>query len=598
MKTATTILKRDNTLADFDETKIVNAIAKAGLETGEFGFGVAKTIMEEVVECLDASFGEESIPTVENVQDIVETEIFRAGHIMIGKAYVLYRSKRHDVRNLDRGLDMIDEYLEGTDWRLKENSNMSYSLQGLNNHISGAVSAKYWLEKIYQKGIGNAHKSGDLHAHDLSMLSRYTYFGKEVVIAKHRGQVSVLSFEQLYELVEEPEQVLNAADDAWGKYPDPGLQVLDRLGWTNVTRLVRKRKNGKLRFVKNRGGRSVIVTDNHPMMTIRGQVESKDIVIREDRLFTADVPRLLGMEPLFNNDTIDLVAELVNRGLGGRATDKPYFNGLALGDTIPEGDGTVHTLTFTAPRFIRLTQGFGFFLGMLLAEGYLTYDNDSYCTSLTSRKLNEMQRANQGLMENGWAGIITLKSNGMYKLRVRNRLLRFLLEAVFKIRPGSRHKTLPIGMLTYHKPFLTGVVAGLLDGDGTRNGSTSIQLRMACRTLLEQLAIALPFLGLFPRDRNCEGVGSERQYNGRTIHQNYPLYGLGFRKMEGVPLPAVMYEALQDSKRAWQDETVDSWHIVLNSKETEVPDDYIYDVTTETHTLLVNGMLNHNCTGQ
>ena len=173
MKRENTNVKRDNTLANFDAEKIVNAIAKAGIETCEFGFGVAKTITEDVVASLDCSFIEGAIPTVENVQDIVETEIFRAGYIKTGKAYVLYRSKRSDVRNLDRGLDMIDEYLEGSDWRLKENSNMSFSLQGLNNHISGAVSAKYWLEKIYSKALGNAHKSGDLHAHDLGLLGAY-----------------------------------------------------------------------------------------------------------------------------------------------------------------------------------------------------------------------------------------------------------------------------------------------------------------------------------------------------------------------------------------------------------------------------------------
>ena len=416
-----TIKKRDGRVVPFDPQKITDAIAKAGMATEEFGFGVSKTIMEEVVDKLGVQFEDapnDVMPDVERVQDLVEDEIFRAGFVQAGKAYVRYRGNRADVRNLDRGLDMIGEYLEGSDWRLKENSNMSFSLQGLNNHLSGAVSAKYWLDKVYPPEIGQAHKDGDMHTHDLSMSYGNTYFGKEVVVAKKHGRVLVLSFEQLYDLVEVPEQALNAADDAWAKYPEPGLQVLDRSGWTNVTRLVRKKKNCKLRFVKNRGGRSVIVTDHHPMITMRGQVESRKVTVREDRLFTADVPHLLRAESLFANDAVDLVAELVNHGLQGRVTDKAYFNGIALGETVPEGDGTVHTLTYTAPRHIRLTQGFGFFIGMLLAEGFLTYDNDTYFTSLTSRKVEEMQRANQGLMENGWAGIITLKKNGMLTMRL------------------------------------------------------------------------------------------------------------------------------------------------------------------------------------
>jgi Oxygen-sensitive ribonucleoside-triphosphate reductase len=171
-----TIKKRDGRVVPFDPQKITDAIAKAGMATEEFGFGVSKTIMEEVVDKLGVQFEdapENVMPDVERVQDLVEDEIFRAGFVQAGKAYVRYRGKRADVRNLDRGLDMIDEYLEGTDWRLKENSNMSFSLQGLNNHISGAVSAKYWLDKVYPEAIGNAHKSGDLHTHDLSQISIY-----------------------------------------------------------------------------------------------------------------------------------------------------------------------------------------------------------------------------------------------------------------------------------------------------------------------------------------------------------------------------------------------------------------------------------------
>lgn len=176
MKKSMNKLRGTTTGAEPSAKDSTEAVAKAGLATDEFGYGVAKTIMEEVVDDLEAMYEdapEDVMPEVEQVQDMVEDEILRSMFIKAGKAYVRYRSKRADVRNLDRGLDMIGEYLEGTDWRLKENSNMSFSLQGLNNHLSGAISAKYWLDKVYPAAIGEAHKNGDIHAHDLSMISAY-----------------------------------------------------------------------------------------------------------------------------------------------------------------------------------------------------------------------------------------------------------------------------------------------------------------------------------------------------------------------------------------------------------------------------------------
>ena len=121
-------------------------------------------------------FGEEGVPTVEEIQDIVEKMLIENGHAQTAKAYILYRKQHQDMRELAALLssaDLVDQYLEIEDWRVKENSNMSYSLQGLNNYLSSTVIAKYWISRIYPASIAEAHFSGDMHIHDLGVLGAY-----------------------------------------------------------------------------------------------------------------------------------------------------------------------------------------------------------------------------------------------------------------------------------------------------------------------------------------------------------------------------------------------------------------------------------------
>ena len=114
-------------------------------------------------------------PTVEAIQDVVEEVLLTSPFKKTGKAYILYRDQHARVRELiDKAdVELIDRYLDQQDWKVRENSNMAYSLQGLNNYISSEVSKTYWLNKIYTADIREAHANGDLHIHDLGLLSVY-----------------------------------------------------------------------------------------------------------------------------------------------------------------------------------------------------------------------------------------------------------------------------------------------------------------------------------------------------------------------------------------------------------------------------------------
>ncbi len=168
------IRKRDGRVVDFDSAKITGAIGKACRATGEFDLAVAAALCEKVLAALPARIRGD-IPTVEGVQDVVEEVLMDSPYRRTAKAYMIYREQHARLRNVRSvvSLALVDEYLNGSDWRIRENSNMSYSLQGLNNHISAAVTARYWLHQIYPPEIREAHIEGEFHIHDLGLLAPY-----------------------------------------------------------------------------------------------------------------------------------------------------------------------------------------------------------------------------------------------------------------------------------------------------------------------------------------------------------------------------------------------------------------------------------------
>ncbi len=168
------IKKRDGRVLEFDPSKITNAIKKAGEATGEFnGREAKKMTMKVVTLARDMRLG--PVPEVEEVQDIVERVLLDSPYYKTAKAYIIYREQHNQIRKIaiDENVGLMESYISRMDWKVKENSNMSYSLQGLNNYISSGITAEYWLNKIYPPEIRDAHYNGDLHIHDLSLLSVY-----------------------------------------------------------------------------------------------------------------------------------------------------------------------------------------------------------------------------------------------------------------------------------------------------------------------------------------------------------------------------------------------------------------------------------------
>ncbi|WP_462322976.1 ribonucleoside triphosphate reductase [Halochromatium sp.] len=173
----TQVTKRDGEQVPFDASKIQSAIARAGQATGEFGELEAQLLAAQVVKVLAHRYGEGRSPDIEGIQDVVEQTLISANHFETARSYIVYREQRAKLRADRRTLvdvsSSINEYLDRSDWRVAANANQGYSLGGLILNTSGKMIANYWLSHVYPPQVGEAHREGDIHIHDLDMLAGY-----------------------------------------------------------------------------------------------------------------------------------------------------------------------------------------------------------------------------------------------------------------------------------------------------------------------------------------------------------------------------------------------------------------------------------------
>ncbi len=171
------VRKRDGRVVDFEQEKIAEAVHKAVVATDQGNGPESKRVSDKVVALMNRRFKQGEIPTIEQIQNIVEEALMLEGLVETAKAYVLYREQRRAIREATKAVDdsseKVDSYLKEIDWQVKENANMTFSLQGLNQYVGSYISKKYWLNKIYPKEIRDAALSEDFHIHNLELLAPY-----------------------------------------------------------------------------------------------------------------------------------------------------------------------------------------------------------------------------------------------------------------------------------------------------------------------------------------------------------------------------------------------------------------------------------------
>jgi len=329
------IVKRDGRIVDFDSSKITNAIFKAGQATGEFGMDVAKKLTIKVLD-LATELIKDGIPTVEEIQDIVEEVLLNSPYKKTAKAYIIYREQHAKIREIKAhsALEMVGQYLNQTDWRVKENSNMNFSLQGLNNYLANETIKTYWLNAIYPPEIRKAYVDGDFHIHDLGCLSAYCVGW------------------DLYDLL------LNGFGGAPGKIESsPAKHFRTALGQiVNFFYTLQGEAAGAQAF-------SNFDTLLAPFVRYDG-LSYKDVKqCIQEFLFNLNVPTRVGFQTPFTNLTFDLVASPVYKDqpvvVGGKLQNKTYGEfqeemnmiNKAFFEVMQEGDAKGRVFTFPIPTY-------------------------------------------------------------------------------------------------------------------------------------------------------------------------------------------------------------------------------------------------------
>jgi anaerobic ribonucleoside-triphosphate reductase len=331
------VRKREGKLEPFDQERITNAIWKAAKAVGGKDREQARRLSDQVVLELGRRFGEDGVPTVEEIQDVVEKTLIEKGHARTAKAYILYRKQHQDLRELASLLssaDLVDQYLEIEDWRVKENSNMSYSLQGLNNYLSSTVVAKYWISRIYPPNVADAHFSGDIHIHDLGVLGAYC-------VGWDLKDLLVLGFGGISGKIESK----------------PAKHFRTALGQiVNFFYTLQGEAAGAQAF-------STFDTYLAPFIHYDG-LSQKDIAqALQEFFFNMNVPTRVGFQTPFTNVTLDLTVPDFMRSenvvVGGQVMDSTYgdmeaememFN-VAFADVMSQGDSKSRVFTFPIPTY-------------------------------------------------------------------------------------------------------------------------------------------------------------------------------------------------------------------------------------------------------
>ena len=331
------VRKRDGKLEPFDQERITNAIWKAAKAVGGKDRELAKRLSDQVVAELKKRFGEDGVPTVEEIQDLVEKTLIENGHARTAKAYILYRKQHQDLRELASLLssaDLVDQYLDIEDWRVRENSNMSYSLQGLNNYLSSTVIAKYWITRIYPPEIADAHFSGDIHIHNLGVLGPYCvgWDIKDLLLSGFGGVSGKIESKPAKHFRTALGQVVNFFYTLQGEAA--GAQAFSNF--------------------------DVYLA---PFIHYDGLNQKEVEQALQEFLFNMNVPTRVGFQTPFTNITLDLAVpefmrdepviiggDVMNENYGGMEKEMEMFN-QAYAEIMSQGDAKGRVFTFPIPTY-------------------------------------------------------------------------------------------------------------------------------------------------------------------------------------------------------------------------------------------------------
>ncbi|MFW6269288.1 MAG: ribonucleoside triphosphate reductase [Bacillota bacterium] len=340
------IIKRDGSKVLFNRDKIKNAVLKAATAVNLKDETIGEIVTQEVISYLEIFYKDDKdgIPEVEQVQDLVEKVLIEKGYAEVAKAYILYREQHSKIRDTKKlfndAIGAMNDYLQLDDWKVNENSNMSYSLQGLNNFVASEVTAQYWLQEIYPEEIRKRHKNGDFHIHDLGNLSVYCcgWDLQDLILTGFKGVATKIESKPPKHLKSALGQIVNFFYTLQG-------EAAGAMAFSNFDTYLAP----------------FIAYDNLSYEEVKQAMQ--------EFLFNMNVPTRVGFQTPFTNITMDLnVPDFMKDEpviIGGEAQDKTYgdfqeeldtFNRV-FAELMQEGDAKGRVFSFPIPTY-NITEDF------------------------------------------------------------------------------------------------------------------------------------------------------------------------------------------------------------------------------------------------
>lgn len=595
------VLKRNGKTEDYNFSKIEQAVKAAFISCN---LNIPKMFISNLREMFDGIifrsnfYNTKDYLKVEDIQDSIEYYLMKEGHYEVAKSYIIYREKHKETRFIRERLDYMEKYITSSDnaasssetdsnanVTMKNVANLEGEVYKSTNRIIQRQRMKEQLNKLYNSDIAKQYEKDLNHhiiyTHDESstpVLKNYTYSPFEVVHYKYNGVYGLSSLKSLYNIVLEPE-IKQEGNDVWSKFPQD-LYVEDVNGYTKVTRLTRKSRYDDLVRVKTSFGEDLIVTANHPLIKSENKedrVEAKDSEGLSQKRLDSHI-EFKGI------NTLDL-ASCINY-------DEVHSNYILTHET--------HAPYFYTKRFIKLNESLGYVVGFFIGDG--NYDN-TFNNLIFSQKDKEiLEKLSEHLFES--FGIVSYihknTSNNMYFMKVCSTIVSELFRNFFKIGDKAQNKSIPYNVLEFTPEFTKGIIEGLIDSDGAiDNTGGTVSIRLSSRECIMQLSMLLRYFGY--------GVGNtinEQPFGTDTegIHGNYTIWGVVFSNTPNVVKftgsekwnKLITREISKGLKYSCGWSKITS---VTTVKEGAFLDScaFIYDITTETHTLKCNNLWVHNC---
>lgn len=573
-------------LEEFDLNKIINAVKKAYASQGKEPDDV---VLKELNYIPSHHEGASSIG-VETIQAEVEKILMDLAPYDVAKAYIIYKAKHDESRLIKSRIDYMEGYSNSKDnasssSETDPNSNVSSknvaNLEGevykSTNRIIQRQRMKDMLYRIFpevakQYEIDLEHHI--IYTHDEAstpVLKPYTYSPKESVYAKIGNKPVLCSFESLYNLCDSTQYEVK--EGVYQKRPT-NIKIKDKDGWTNVTVLTKKRRERDLYRVKTSFGEDVIVTDNHPMIvgdTIDNTIDAKDCVNYTQL-------RLANSLEFNNIESIDVSS----------VVDVDYST-----DSFVVRHDTFAPYLYTK-RTVPINRELGYVIGFFIGNG--NYDNNYHNLIFSQKERSALTHIENYLFNCfGVVSSITLNQNNIWVLCVHSDIVYDIFKNYFKIKDKAWNRCLPYNLLEFGDDFARGIIEGIIDSDGCVQGN-SINIRLSSREAITQLTILLKYFGY--------GVANSIQYcpfgQNKAVKTNYTLWEVQFTNKPDTIKFDKSYKFNTTSETSSCLKYKEGKALVTDSTKLENCSfmelcDFIYDITTESHSLMCNNLWMHNC---